>query len=125
MALALEPKNPTAHYNKGLVYQKQQKLDEAIAELKKVREIDWKFVDPTFNLGELFITKGDAENAIINLKYFLGVNTSSANGHVLLGKAYELKGAKDDAINEYRTALKFDPSYQDAKDALNKLGVKN
>jgi hypothetical protein len=43
----------------------------------------------------------------------------------LLGKAYELKGAKDDAINEYRTALKFDPSYQDAKDALNKLGVKN
>ncbi len=124
-ALKLDPNNPTAHFNKGLVLQKKHRIDEAIAEFNKVRQLDWEYVDPTFNLAELYFAKGDYQNAISNLKYYLGVNRSSSNGHFLLGQVYEAEGVRNMAISEYRAALAYDPAYREARDALNRLGVKD
>jgi len=39
------------------------------------------------------------------------------------GLAYEKKGDKDQAIGDFRKALEIDPSDQDAKNWLKKLGV--
>ena len=41
-----------------------------------------------------------------------------------MGRCYEKLGKKDEAINNYQNALQLDSSYDEAKDALTRLGVK-
>jgi tetratricopeptide (TPR) repeat protein len=41
--------------------------------------------------------------------------------HYALGQAYEKKGDKEKAKKAYEAALKYNPQYEQAKEALDKL----
>jgi tetratricopeptide (TPR) repeat protein len=41
-----------------------------------------------------------------------------------MGKCYEKLKNTNEAIEQYRTALLYNPDYIEAKDALGRLGVK-
>lgn len=47
---------------------------------------------------------------------------STAETHFKLGQAYEMVGALDKAMYEYRTSAGLDPYYKPAREAMDKLG---
>ncbi|HET7100821.1 MAG TPA: tetratricopeptide repeat protein, partial [Terriglobia bacterium] len=46
-----------------------------------------------------------------------------AAAHDWLGRIYEIRGKKEHAIEQYRSALKLSPDNQSARDALKRLGA--
>ena len=69
-----------------------------------------------FLLGEKHV-----DEALRVFRMNAGAFPNSANAHDSLGEAYEIAGNKAEAINAYEQALKLDPEFTHAKDALRKL----
>ncbi len=53
----------------------------------------------------------------------IALNPNDALAYANRGATYEKKGAKEQALADFRKALEIDPSDQDAKDGLKRLGV--
>ena len=54
---------------------------------------------------------------------YIELNPNDADAYFNRGLAYELKGDKEKAIADFRKALEIAPSFQEAKAALERLGV--
>ena len=63
------------------------------------------------NLGAVYADRGNLDEAIVNFKKAIELNSDYAQGHYNLGTAYYQKGMKDEAITAYRLALTINPDY--------------
>ena len=63
------------------------------------------------------------DRAIADFDETIKRNPNYAITYTNRGYAYEKKGDKDQAIADFRKALEINPSTQDAKDSLKRLGV--
>ena len=45
-------------------------------------------------------------------------------GYYWMGRCYEKLNRKEEAIDAYKTALIYDPEFQEAQEGLTRLGVK-
>jgi cytochrome c-type biogenesis protein CcmH/NrfG len=61
------------------------------------------------------------ENAITVLKKSITYKEDVGQTHLLLGQCYQNSNKKDDAIREYKRALKLDPKNKEAKKGLEML----
>ncbi len=61
--------------------------------------------------------------AIADFDRAIALRSHFASAYVNRGAAYENKGDKEQAIADFRKALKINPSYQKAKEGLKRLGV--
>lgn len=123
-ATEIKPEEPAAIYNLGLIYYQKKQYNEAREIFQKLSEKYQKNAAVWLSLGQANITLGKSDEAIKALEWLVsGIEPTSSNGHHALGEAYEQAGQKEKAIAAYQTALKFDPQYQSAQDALKRLGV--
>jgi Tfp pilus assembly protein PilF len=78
--------------------------------------------DCEYYLGQasFYLTKGDADKAIANLKEALALSPDSSKAHNLLGIAYFQKRDYGLARDEYKRAIELDRSYAQA---YNNLGT--
>lgn len=86
------------HMQAGIAAEKEQKLDVAITEFRKVTELDPTLPDGFFNLGQAEIEGGDYGAAIAPLKRALELNSDALPAHQLLGYALLAQGYAADAI---------------------------
>ena len=98
--LAWQISSPQAaeHMQAGIAADKQQHFDVAIAEFKKVTELDPSFTDGFISLGQVYMEKGDYGSAIAPLKHALELKSDSAPAHQLLGYALLAQGYASEAI---------------------------
>src|SRR5271156_2780227 len=82
----------------GMAADKDRKFDVAIAEFRKVTELDPAFVDGFISLGQAYMESGDYGSAIPPLKHALDLSSDSAPAHQLLGYALLAQGFFSDAI---------------------------
>src|SRR5271170_6258089 len=82
----------------GIAADKERKFDVAIAEFRKVTELDPAFVDGFISLGQAYMESGDYGSAIPPLKHALDLSSDSAPAHQLLGYALLAQGFFSDAI---------------------------
>ena len=61
--------------------------------------------------------------AIADFDKAIALRSHFASAYVNRGAAYENKGDKEPAIADFRKALEIDPSFQEAKEGLKRLGV--
>ncbi|MDO8682558.1 MAG: tetratricopeptide repeat protein [Armatimonadota bacterium] len=109
------------HIEKGLAAFKASDLQTAITELEEATR-----KDPTnyraFNfLGAAYAGKGKYNAAIGAFKSAEQINPNVASIHFNLGQAYEAAGVPTEAEYEYDYALRLDPTYSRAQDALKAL----
>jgi tetratricopeptide (TPR) repeat protein len=105
---------------------KKERYDEAIEKCKKVLENHPESPDLRIELGDLFFEKHaniyhashTIDDCITQYQYALEMRTSSAKIHYKLGKALTVKGDFEKALNHYKTAIKYDPSFADAYSML-------
>ena len=109
-----------AHTFLGWTYSFQGKLDEAIEECKKAIEIDPDFGNPYNDIGAYLIEKSQHEDAIPWLKKAASAKRyeNCHFAHYNLGRAYIALDLLNKAKQEFERALKLQPEYEVAQDAL-------
>ena len=98
--LAWQIASPQAaeHMQAGIAAEKERKFDVAVAEFKKVTELDPAFPEGFISLGQAYMESGDYGSAIPPLKHALDLGSDSAPAHQLLGYALLAQGFFSDAI---------------------------
>lgn len=69
-ALSYNPKFPQAHYQLGLVLEKERKFEEAIAPLQRAIELDRLYPEPHYTLGRIYQRQGKREEAQEEIEKF-------------------------------------------------------
>jgi tetratricopeptide (TPR) repeat protein len=97
---ALHTPSPEAaqHMQAGIAADKQRQFDVAIAEFKKVTELDPAYAEGFVGLGQVYIEKHDYGFAVPALKRALEVDPDLAPAHQLLGYALLAQGYAAQAI---------------------------
>ncbi|MEK7789444.1 MAG: tetratricopeptide repeat protein, partial [Planctomycetota bacterium] len=88
--------------------------DKAIVEYKQAIEINSKLIAPHYNLGMIYLKKKKTDQAIKEFTKVIILDHDYANAYLNRAKAYELKGDRANAQNDYN-------SYQHAKAAFARI----
>ena len=104
-----------AHFNLGVTYGRQGRLNEAVCELQSALRINPDHVDAHYNLGIALEKQGRLDKAIREFQAALRITPNFAAAHLNLGLVYGQQGRTDEEIREYQTALRIDPSCADAQ----------
>jgi protein O-mannosyl-transferase len=119
-AVALSPLSVRAHNTLGEFLFDRRRLSEAEVEFRRALEIE-PTRDSYWDLGLVDWMRGDRAGAERAFQSAARLNPSSSRAHFLLGLLYMDSGRTADAVREYRTGLKFDPTNSQALAALKKL----
>ncbi len=121
-ALELDPDNPQALNDYGIILYKQSSFDEGIKYFYKAAGLEhWNFKF-YYNLGNALYEQGRYEEAFKQYDYIRGyISRDNAAVHNLMGKAASRKGDYDVALKNLNKALELDPELADAHFNFGKL----
>jgi tetratricopeptide (TPR) repeat protein len=131
--LAAQPDNGDLWATLGSVYKQAGKPDDAIAALKKAIDLLPNQPGPHTTLASVLQEKGNTEEAAAERKIAGSLTRGAMNRQAALfatnaGDLLLSKGAVDDAIAQYRTAIKDDatyiPAHRQLALALDQKGMK-
>jgi len=86
------------HMQAGIAADKQRQFDVAIAEFRRVTDLEPTYADGFVSLGQAYMEKHDFSSAIVPLKRALEVDGDLAPAHQLLGYALLAQGYAAEAI---------------------------
>ena len=113
-----------AFFIKGLYYNYAGDKAKAIAALDKCLSLDNRHMFAYREKGIALYDMGKYNDAITVLDKAVTLQNNFDEGYYWLGRCLEKMNKPSDAIEEYKTALLYTPDYVEARDALNRLGVK-
>lgn len=129
-ALKLKPDFASATNTLGVILVREKKYDDAIAVLRPLTE-NMVYSTPELawgNLGQAYLEKGDADQAIVALKRAVALQPGFCVGSYRLGQAYERKGDLRAAQQAYSStvdagydACRFADVYEARARVLSKL----
>jgi Flp pilus assembly protein TadD len=106
LSFALHTPAPEAaeHMQAGIAADKQRQFDVAIAEFRKVTELDPAYLDGFISLGQAYMEKREFDSAMAPLKHAVELDKDSAPAHQLLGYALLVQGYAAEAIPHLQRA---------------------
>ena len=110
-----------SHYNLGIAFFDQGKIDEAISSYKRTLTINPQHEKAHFSLGYAYLKKGMLDESIPEFKRALTRNPKYAEAHYALGSVYDTKGLSDEALFEYKRAVTIKPRYAEVHYKLGAL----
>ncbi len=123
--LACTADNTVAHSNLGNAYYELGRLDDAIAQLQTVLQLDPHDAKVHNNLGDVLLERGRLDEAILHYGRAVELRPAFAEGHKNLGNALVRAGRPADAATHYETALRFDPGLAEAHYNLGHILLRN
>ena len=107
--------NYIAHNDLGKAVLQKGRLDEAVVHFRKALEICTNCPEVYNNLGHVLARKGDWVNAVTSYQAALrSWPTPNAHNNNNLGIALAKVGKRDEAVEQFREALRIDEDYQEA-----------
>lgn len=113
-----------ALYIKGLFYNFSGNQQMAIPFFDQCLAIDYTFMFAYREKGIALYDMGKYNDALTVLNKAVTLQNNFDEGYYWMGRCLEKLHRNSEAMNEYRTALMYDPDYIEAKEALEKLGGK-
>lgn len=110
-----------AYYNLGLVYDDQNRLDDSLEMFKKATELNPRDGKSFLQLGIAYRKLKMYDNSLSALTRADRLLQGNVEVIYQIGQLAEAEGKKQEAIQIYKDALRFDPLYKDAADALKRL----
>ena len=110
-----------AHYDLGILYEREGRIKDAITKLEQVLQVDNKDVGVAFQLGILYYRDGDKDKALNMFEQIVAIDPTYANARWFLAALYEENGRYDDAIAQVQQVLKTNPGNQTVTDRLQQL----
>jgi tetratricopeptide (TPR) repeat protein len=108
------------HYAKAEEYIQNKQYDSAIAEFKKVIQIDPRFFEAYNSMGFVYIQLGQYEEAIVYFQKALEINPNYAPAYDNIGVANSFMRRYQEAVPYYKKAIYIDPTFLPA---YNNLGT--
>ncbi len=113
-ALALEPRNPEALFNRGRLRFDSGDLAGAATDLEAAVTADPTMARARINLAIVRIRQGNMDDAEAQLRAALAIDPGDPRALTNLGEVRRARGDLDEAIALYRRALASDASYAHA-----------
>jgi hypothetical protein len=110
----LDPLRAGAFINLGAVYNKLERLDEAIVALRRGIQLDLNRPEGYYNLGLVYKRKGQIDLAIQAYREATRVQPRMTDAHYNLANLYLEKGQYNLAIVHYEHALDQRPTWEKA-----------
>jgi len=109
------------YYNLGYAYVIKANVDRAYREFSRSIKINPDFSFAYNNLGCSFWVEKKYSAAVSKFKEAVDRGEDYAAPHFNLGVAYFYLNRYEEAYQEFKKALAIDPSYEEAKDFVNKI----
>ena len=113
-----------AIFIKGLYYNYTGDKKKAIALFDSCLRIDYTYMFAYREKAIAMYDQGKYEEAAQVLIRAVTVQNNFDEGYYWLGQCYEKLNRKDEAIESYQKALLYDKDFVEAREALERLGVK-
>ena len=123
--VGVSPKTKMAsYYNRGLIYQKLEKMVEARRDFQSAIDLDPNFGDAYLAMAGLHMLDNNPKLARETIQAALSTNIRHpAYAHYLLGHALETDNKFIEARAEYRRALELRPNWRDAQRRINRINI--
>jgi Flp pilus assembly protein TadD len=122
-SIALEPRNPLRHSTLGRMLHLLGRLAESEAAYRNALAIDPKDLGILSDLSQIVAAQKRFDEALQIADRVLAPAPKSALAHLRKGLILEQAGRAAEARRSMQTALKFDPTLADARDALARLAA--
>lgn len=123
-AIELKSNYAPAHFQLGVTYQRQGRIDDAIGKLESVATYNQLDVGVHFELGILYLQRGgseDIERAQEVLERAVALAPSYANARWYLATVYEIQDEITEAIGQIEAILLTDPENTLVRTRLDRL----
>jgi tetratricopeptide (TPR) repeat protein len=113
-----------AHYQLGLVFEQQGRIDDAIGKMESVTKYNELDVGAKFQTGVLYLRRGnegDLERARKQFEEVIQLAPAYSNARWYLASIYEQTGELDKAVAQVEKVLEFNPDNRLVKTRLERL----
>jgi tetratricopeptide (TPR) repeat protein len=119
--LDLSPRSDYGHYTLGVIYRRAQKPTDAADAFTRAVELNPANVRARSGLAATAMQLGRTEVAAAQFEQLIELGFQVAPSHFNLGIIAATRGDRAEAAHRFRLALKADPAFKPAQDALAKL----
>lgn len=123
-AVEMDPESTLTRYGLGYLYWKLYRYDDAERELLGILRRAPKDPRASFTLGDLYLTKGDAQRALPFLEVARASYPNEFDTRFALGRALVLTGDLERGIEELRAAVGIDDNIADGHFQLGRALMK-
>ena len=109
-AIQLDPRSGF-YSNRGIVYQKQEKIELALADHNRALKINPRSALAYSNRGGLFDVQGKIELALADYNRALEIDPNLSQAYYNRGIVYQKQGKIELALADYNRALEINPRY--------------
>lgn len=120
-SIQVKPDYAPAHYDLGILYERQGRLKDAVTKLEQVLKVNNKDVGVGFQLAILYYRNGEKIKASDLLTQITRMEPNYANARWYLSVLLEEQGQYDEAIAQVQQVELMNPNHQEIKDRLLKL----
>jgi protein O-GlcNAc transferase len=107
--IELKPMDPLPLYNRGLIFARQAKYEQAIPDLKKAVDLGSKETRAFAALGWLFLKQNKLQDAVTWYLKAIEADPNDSLSRTNLGIAYDLLGDPVKALIAWKEAIKLNP----------------
>jgi len=112
-----------ASFIKGLYHSYSGDKKESLKDFDKCISLNFTFMEAYREKAIALYDLNRYEDAIAVLEKAITLQNNFDEGYYYRGRCEEKLGLKSDAIASYKTALAYDPTYIEAKEALSAMGI--
>lgn len=120
-AIAIKPDYAPAHFETALVFDRQGKLDEAIAKMEINRQLLPQDTGVSFQLAVLYYKAERYAQAKAEFIRAIVLDTNFSNARYFLGLLFDKEGDKKSAIDQFERISELNPDNEHVKDIIANL----
>lgn len=123
-ALTKQPDAARPTMGLALIADKRDNAEQAITLFESITNSEKERLpieEVFYHLGRLYLQVGRTQEAVDLLQVAVRYYPFNADMYLLLGKGYEIKGAKAESIHAYERALQLDGTLTEAEDGLKRV----
>ncbi len=120
-AIGLKSDYSPARFQLAMVYQAENKTEEAIKALEDTKQYAPFDTGLAFQIGLLYYQNKDYQKAQAELERAVGISPDYSNALYFLGLIYDRQGQKTKAIEKFQKVAELNPENQEVKKILENL----
>lgn len=120
-ALKVKPNSTEALYGRGYFYQSSGANAKALADYKKITELEPANYNAWYNTGVVFYNENKADTALMNFNKAIKSDAQHAEAYAMRGLCSEALGKKEEAASDYELALNLKPELAMAREGLRRV----
>jgi rhomboid protease GluP len=119
-----QPNSVQAHFALAQTYFGEEKFSEAEAEFKRVLQLQPQHAAARFELGMVYVSERRLDDAKSTFAQLVAQDANDPNGHLGMGLVLAAEGNQQEAIGEYKNAIRLNPQISGAQYELGRSYMK-